>query len=399
MTSRTYRAGAFLRAAHRLQVDVAVASEEGSTLGHLHPDRELVWDLRDPSGMAEAAAKLAAEHPIDAVVPVDEAAVLAAAYTAQRLGRPGNSIPAVAATRNKLVLRQRLSGSSVGQPEWCLWPEEGSPPMVGFPCVVKPLDQAASRGVIRADDEAGLLRAGGRVREMLAADADCAKPEEGIPLLVERFVCGPEVAVEVLLVDGALQVVAVYDKPEPLDGPFFEETVYVVPSMLRPARLDSLEQTVRAAASGLGLTHGSIPAELRLGAERPVLIDLAARSIGGSCSRVLHFRSGRSLEEFILLAALGDELGELALEAGSRGVLMMPIPKGGILRSVAGREELLSKPAIDGVEVTVPTGGRVIPPPEGDRYLGFIFAHGDDAATVTAELWAAYRRLDVLIVD
>ncbi|MGB9483647.1 MAG: ATP-grasp domain-containing protein, partial [Candidatus Dormiibacterota bacterium] len=260
-------------------------------------------------------------------------------------------------------------------------------------------DQAASRGVIRVEDGAQLLEAGSRIRRALTVDPDCGSFPEGVSLLVERFVAGPEVAVEGLLFDGALAVLAIYDKPDPLDGPFFEETIYTVPSELPVGQLVQISEAVQAATRAIGLTDGPVHAELRLGGGRPVVIDLASRSIGGRCSAVLHFRSGRSLEEILLLSALGEDPGDLRLEGQTRGVMMMPIPRAGTLVSIDGRDEVVGLPGVEGVEVSVPLGGRIVPLPEGDRYLGFIFAHGSDSRSVSARLRAAYRGLRILIED
>jgi len=399
LPTRTYRARAFLEAARRLELEVVVASEEGSTLGHLRPDQELVIDLDDPAAAAQVVADRSRGWQIDAVVPVDDGAVLAAAHIAARLGRRGSPVLAVAATRNKLALRERLQAGLVDQVKWWLWSDGTAPGPVEFPAVVKPLDQAASRGVIRVDDLPQLLDAGARIRRALAVAPDCRQSPEGTSLLVEEFVAGPEVAVEGVLVNGALVVLAVYDKPEPLDGPFFEETVYTVPSELPESRLVQVGEAVQAATRALGLTDGSVHAELRLGGGRPFVVDLASRSIGGRCSAVLHFRSGRSLEEILLLSALGEDPGEVQLEGGTRGVMMMPIPQAGTLVSIAGREEVLGLPGVDGIEVSVPLGGQLVPLPEGDRYLGFIFAHGGDSRAVSARLRAAYRDLRIVIED
>jgi biotin carboxylase len=399
LPTRTYRAAAFLAAARRLELEVVVASEEGSTLGHMHPEQELVIDLDDPVGAAQLVADRSVGRQLDAVVPVDDGAVLAAAHIAQRLGLRGNPVDAVAATRSKLALRERLQAGGEGQLGWWLWPDGEAPGPVKFPAVVKPLDQAASRGVIRVDDHLQLLRAGERIRRALAFDPACTTEWQGTPLLVEEFVAGPEVAVEGVLVNGTLLALAVYDKPEPMDGPFFEETVYTVPSELRDGRMVQVLAAVQGAARAVGLTDGSVHAELRLGRERPCVIDLASRSVGGRCSAVLHFRSGRSLEEIVLLAALGEELGDVELEVGTRGVMMMPVPMAGTLISVPGREMVLGLPGVDGIEVSVPLGGRIVPLPEGDRYLGFIFAHGQDSREVTARLRTAYRELGIVIGD
>lgn len=397
LPTRSYRAAAFLEAARRLALELVIASDERSTLSHLHPERELLIDLSDPSGAAELAEELTQRAPIDAVVSADEAGVLVAAHVAQRLGLRGNPVRAVAATRNKLLLRQLLAAAQVGQPGWWSWLAGEVPGRVDFPAVVKPLDQAGSRGVIRVEDARQLVAAGSRIRQLVLADPSCVSPPAGVPLLVEDFVPGPELAVEAIVANGHFLPLAVYDKPEPLNGPYFEETIYTVPSSLDPAQLEQALATVRNATQALGLTDGPIHAELRLGGDRACLIDLAARSIGGRCSRVLRFRSGQSLEELILLAALGQNLGDLELESGVRGVMMMPIPKAGVLNSVSGLTEALSRPAVDAVEVTVPRGGNVVPLPEGDRYLGFIFAHGEAREVVAAELRGAYQQLGIVI--
>jgi hypothetical protein len=220
-----------------------------------------------------------------------------------------------------------------------------------------------------------------------------------VSLLVEEFMLGPEVAVDALLVAGDMRLLAIYDKPEPLDGPFFEETIYTVPSALAPARQREVVAVLESVVLALGLTEGALHAELRLGGAQPALIDIASRSIGGRCSRVLHFRSGRSLEEILLLAALGEDPGDLELDATARGVMMLPIPKSGTLHSVPGRDAVLAMPGVDDVELTVPVGGRVVSWPEGDRYLGFIFASGSDVGFVADQLRLAYSKLGLVIQD
>jgi biotin carboxylase len=396
LPTRSYRAAAFLSAARRLSLEVVVASEEGSTLGHLHPDQEVVIDFADPGGAVAVVALAASRIPLQAVVPADEAGVLVAAQIAERLGLPSSPVMAVAATRNKSVLRERLQTAGVIQPRWWLWPKGECLPPLDYPVVVKPLDQAASRGVIRAEDQDQLLAAGQRIRQMLRGDPECSTPAAQ-SLLVEEFVAGPEVAVEALLMAGEMRLLAIYDKPEPLDGPFFEETIYTVPSKLPRARQLEVESALGSAVRALGLTEGAIHAELRLGWEHPALIDLASRSIGGRCSRVLNFRSGRTLEELVLLAALGEDPGNLELDPRARGVMMLPVPKSGTLRSVAGRDAVLAMAGVEEVELTVPVGGRVRSWPEGERYLGFIFASGADAGSVAEELRLASSNLELSI--
>ncbi|HEY6538505.1 MAG TPA: ATP-grasp domain-containing protein [Candidatus Dormibacteraeota bacterium] len=394
----TYRATAFLVAAERLDLEVVVGSETGSALAHLHPGHELVLDLGDPEGAAEAA-RLGLEAPVDAVLAVDDQGVLAAAAISRRLGLPGNAPEAVGPTRDKLALRHRLGQANVDQPRWATWREGEAPPQIRLPAVVKPRDQAASRGVIRVDGPAELDEAGERIREMLAGDPSCLRGPGGLDLLVEEYVAGPEVAVEGMLVAGRLEILAIYDKPVPLDGPFFEETVYTVPSELGKSAQDLVAESVEQVTRALGLRLGPVHAELRLGGPGPRLVDIASRTIGGRCSAVLRFRSGRSLEEIVLLNALGEDPGDLAQEAGSRGVMMLPIPRSGVLVRVPGRDLALGLPGIEGVELTIPVGGTVRPLPEGDRYLDFITASGSDQGQVIERLERAHAALGIVIGD
>jgi biotin carboxylase len=264
--------------------------------------------------------------------------------------------------------------------------------------VVKPLDQAASRGVIRADDSDQLRAAGARIRRMLDEGCD-DRPGSKSPreLLVERFVAGPEVAAEALLRAGHLIPLTIYDKPDPLDGPYFEETIYTLPSSLSAGRAAEVWSRLGDAVRALGLDTGPVHAEFRLGDGPPKLIDLASRSIGGRCSRAIHFRSGVTLEELILLNALGDPLPATELADGGSGVMMLPVPATGRLLSVDGQAEALAVPGIEGLEITIPNGERVNGPPEGDRYLGFLFARTVDAPAAAQALRMAHASLRIQV--
>jgi biotin carboxylase len=233
---------------------------------------------------------------------------------------------------------------------------------------------------------------------MLAADG--RGPHE---LIVESFLPGPEVALEGLLVGGRLHVLALFDKPDPLDGPYFEETLYVTPSRHPAAVQDAVADVSARAAAALGLREGPLHAELRLGPGGPYVLEVAARSIGGLCSNALRFGTGLSLEEVILRHALAarDPAGAVALvperERQAAGAMMLPIPRGGILRAVRGRAEALAVPHVEEVTVTIPLGQPVVPLPEGDRYLGFVFARAESPATVEAALREAHARLRFVI--
>jgi len=408
LPTETYRATAFVRAAAALGLEVVVASNEAPTLAKLMEGRVLTLDLRHPLESADRAAAFAAKWPVDAVVGVDEASVVTAAHIAERLGLGRqNPVAAVEATRDKRLLRRRLSAAGVPQPRFvALDVDAGEADLdaairiVGLPCVVKAVDLAASRGVIRADSRAEVLAAVHRVGEMLRAICvDGSTP----PLLIETYVDGVEVAVEGLVRDGRVDVIALFDKPDPLTGPFFEETLYVSPTGLDSATQGAIVDAVHAAVAALGLRHGPIHAEVRVSGNEPVVIEVAARSIGGLCSQVLRLMcddatdTERSLEEVILRHACGLPLGAMRLVDGACGVLMLPIRTEGVLHRVTGVERAAAVAGITGVTISVPDGERVTPLPEGDRYLGFVFARGDTAAEVDTSLRKAQSLLDVEI--
>jgi biotin carboxylase len=403
LPTRTYRAAAFLEAAARLGLEVVVASDQGSSLSHLMEGRQLVVDLDRPEQAAGLAAALAAPSPLQAAVGVDEAAVLAAAAVAARLGLRHSPPEAVAATRDKRRLRAALAAAGVSQPGWEAVEAVPSAALaaagrLGYPVVLKPVDLAGSRGVIRADQPAGLVAAVERVARMLAAEPGCAGSETP-PLLVERFAGGPEVAVEGLLDAGRLRILAVFDKPDPLDGPFFEETLYITPSRLDPADLQAVVRLCGEAVAALGLTEGPIHAEVRLPSPgAPVVIEVAARSIGGRCSTALRFAGGQTLEELILRQAVGLPLGEPLVE-GAAGILMLPIERAGRLVAVEGLERARAVPGVESLSIGVPAGELLVPLPEGDRYLGFAIARGDDPAGVEAALRRAWGELHVVVTS
>jgi biotin carboxylase len=381
LPTATYRATDFVEAAAALEADVVVASDREQVLAAT--DRALTVDLDDAPGTAEAVADLDGRVPVDAVVAVDDQGVVVAAEAAARLGLPHNPPEAVAATRDKVRLRLALDRAEVRQPSFRVVDDDELPDLP-FPWVVKPLGLSGSTGVIRVDDADAAPATFERVRAIAAAPT----------LLVETFVPGPEVALEGLLRGGELEVLATFDKPDPLDGPYFEETLYVTPSR---QRLDGLHRLVQDACRAVGLTEGPVHAEARLTPDGPVLLEVAARSIGGLCGRTLRFGAGVSLEELILRHALGLPTAGMVREDVAAGVMMLPIPRTGTLVEVRGQGAARDVPGIVGLELTIPPGRPVRALPEGDRYLGFLFARGDAPAEVEAALRAAHARLDVVI--
>jgi biotin carboxylase len=263
---------------------------------------------------------------------------------------------------------------------------------IGYPCVMKPTSRAASQGVIRVDDEIQARAAAARIQALLD---DC--PE---PLVVERFVPGAEVAVEGLLIAGELDVLAIFDKPDPLEGPYFEETIYVTPSRHPSSTLAGVEKLTAGAAEALGLREGPVHAEMRIGTTGDLtILELAARSIGGLCSRSLRFGAGVSLEEVILRHALGLGGEGLSRETQASGVMMLPIRSAGILDRVSGQDRARAVDGVVGLEISIPSGREMVPLPDGDRYLGFIFARGETAEAVEEALRRAESRLRLELRD
>lgn len=400
-----YRAEAFFDAASALGIDVVVATDQPPPLAAEMEDRLVVVDFDRPEASAARIVALAQRESIDAVVGIDDRGVLTAAHANELLGLPHNPPDAVAATRNKIDMRGVFAAWSVPQPEFVVvHPDSDVPSLaeeVGLPCVIKPVSLSASTGVIRADTPAEAASVAERVRSILVAHD---RPVDE-PLLLERFVPGPEVSLEGLLHEGRLEVLALFDKPDPLDGPYFEETIYLTPSRLSAERRRAVVDAVGAGCRALGLRDGPVHAEVRVGeggtdGRHPVwVLEIAARSIGGLCSRMLRFGADLSLEELILRNAVGLGADGLTPSSPASGVMMLPIPRTGILVEVDGVDAARAVPGVVGVEITAVRGRLIEALPEGGRYLGFVFARGDTPEEVDKALRDAHAVLDVVIVD
>jgi biotin carboxylase len=398
LPTTSYRIPDFLAAAERLGVDVTVASDEPSTMEPLNRAGLLTLDFDDPVASAAAAARFAETHPIAAVVGVDERTAVAAAAIAERLGLAHDAVEAVRAAGNKALLRSALALAGAPSPGHRVFSLDDDPraaaSAVRYPCVVKPTFLAASRGVIRADDAGSFVNAWSRIAAILA-DPEVAQRggASAREILVEDYVPGAEVSLEGLLTRGRLRVLALFDKPDPLEGPFFEETIYVTPSRL-PDDLQSLcAQVAEGGCRALGLRHGPVHAELRVNEDGVWIVEIAARSIGGLCSRALRFDTGASLEELVLLQALGREPAD-EREHSASGVLMIPIPKGGVLEAVRGVDAARGIPNVVDVTISIRPGQKVVPLPEGDRYLGFVFSRASTPERAEAALREAHARLE-----
>ena len=392
-----------MEAARQIGVDLTVASEQASTLEAANPAGLLTLDFEQPDRAADAVRVFAMQYPIAGVVGVDDRTAVVAAAIATKLRLRGNPVHAAIAASDKHVQREQLAKAAVPIPRFMLHSLEEDPAAIAksikYPCVLKPVRLSASRGVIRADNPPSFLIAHGRLRAILAdPETAAACGDRARHYLVEEFIPGYEVALEGLVVDRRLHVLALFDKPDPLDGPFFEETIYVTPSTvpggLQAAIKDCADRAVRA----IGITDGPVHAELRYNENGPWLIELAARPIGGRCSAVLRFGDhGISLEEIILRHALGMAIPSLQRERLAAGVMMIPIPGAGTLRELRGLAEAKRVPLVEDVQITAHPGERLIPFPEGSRYPGFIFARGETPAAVETALREAHSRLTFVI--
>jgi biotin carboxylase len=402
LPTTTYKTPDFLAAARQLHVDVTVASEEPSTLESVNPGGLLTLDFRDEDECARKAAQFAQTYPIDAVVGVDEDTAVAAAVIARALGLPHNPVHAAVAARHKATMRQLLAEAAVPSPGHRVFDRDADPQqaakLVRYPCVAKPTFLAASRGVIRANGPREFVAAWARIRRLLDDPETAAKGGGAArEILVEDFIPGSEVALEGLLRNGQLKVLALFDKPDPLEGPYFEETIYVTPSRLGRHIQERIAQVASHGALALGLRDGPIHAELRVNESGPWLIEVAARSIGGLCSRTLRFGTGMSLEELILRHALQREMPVPERERLAAGVMMIPIPRAGVLEEVRGLPEARAVADIEDVTISAHIGQTLVPLPEGSRYPGFIFSRAATPERAEAALREAHGLLEFRI--
>jgi biotin carboxylase len=391
----SYRTLPFIDAAHRLDIDVLVASEGRHSVVSAYADG-LHIDVRDIDTALATILRVAKKRPFGAVLGTDDATSELAALVAAHLALPHNPPEAARYARRKDLGRQRLARQGINVPRHrCIdlrMPLSPQAEEVRFPCVLKPLSLSASRGVMRADNVHEFLQACARIERLLH--------KENVPeqdrLLAEDFVPGVEVAVEGLLDDGELQVLAIFDKPEPLDGPYFEETYYVTPSRLVQSIQTRLRREIARACRAYGLCEGPIHAECRINSEGVWILEVAARTIGGLCGRLFRYGVGYGLEELVLAQALGHSLSVNAERSGA-GVLMIPVPQAGILRRVEGVMAAQRVPYIDEVVIQLREGYELVPWPEGSSYLGFIFACAPTPALAEAALRQAHRCLNIVV--
>jgi biotin carboxylase len=389
----SYRNEDFLEAARRLDVEVIPVADYCPQLAPgwgLDPMLAVPFD--QPAVALQAVLWHLAHKP-DAVLAVDDHGLELAALLRERLGLPGNPVSAVMAARDKLVFRQMLRNQGFNCPGFRNLPSDVQPEAIAaelpYPQVVKARRLSSSRGVVRVDGSEQLISAARRVRQ-IQGRADREAHELG--LVIEDFIPGKEHALEGLLSEGQLSVLALFDKPDPLDGPYFEETIYVTPSRLPPSTQQDIADTVQRACAIAGLVSGPVHAEMRVNHQGVWLLEIAARSIGGLCGRVLRHALHMSLEEVVLRHALGMPLPAPESD-GAAGVMMIPVPKRGIYQGVSGLEVARRVPGITDIHIAVEPGTLILPVPEGASYLGFIFSQAPTSQQAENALRVAHALL------
>jgi biotin carboxylase len=389
-----YQTRSFTEAAHRLGIEVLLATDRCHVLEDPWRDNAIPVRFEEP----EAAAELLARSSVDGVVAVADRPTVVAALTAKRLGLPYHPPLAVAACRDKHRMREVFSGAGLPAPEYFRVALDRDPREIAgrahFPCVLKPLGLSASRGVIRANNGDEFVAAFERIRRILQQPEIRQFHEAwNEAIQIEQYIEGREFALEGLMTRGELEVLAIFDKPDPLEGPFFEETIYVRPSRDSREVQSAIVDATRRAVRALELYHGPIHAEMRVNDRGVFMLEVAARPIGGLCARALRFTAGLTLEEVVILHATENMPHDLTLFPPASGVMMIPVPRAGVFEAVTGIEEALRTPGVDDIVITAKIGQKLLPLPEGASYTGFIFAGGDDAAFVENALRTAHSKL------
>ncbi|MBW8861908.1 MAG: ATP-grasp domain-containing protein [Acidobacteria bacterium] len=415
-TTTGYQTRAFGDAAEQLGVELVFATDRCHLIEDPWQDGAIAIRFYDEEASVSAIVAAAAARSIDGIVVVGDRPAVIAARVAQALGIPWHPPAAAAIATNKLRTRECLRAAGLPVPFFLPTSLSSQPSAMsnGFPCVVKPVALSGSRGVMRANDERELSAAIERLRTLMQSpEVRAERNEAHDTALVEGFIPGREYAVEALMREGTLQVLAIFDKPDPLDGPFFEETIYVTPSSASDGEQSAIQEAIAGAAAAIGLRHGPIHAECRVNADGVFVLEVAPRPIGGLCARALRFASAAGLkpqsssleprasaipfEQLLLRHALGEDVRQWRRESAASGVMMIPIARRGIYRRVEGVDAARAVPSVDDVRITAKADQLLIPLPEGASYLGFIFARAGNAADVERALRTAHARLQFTI--
>ncbi len=410
-TTTGYQAQAFVDAAEKLGLEVVFGTDRCHILDDPWGDDALPLRFEDPQENTRKIAEAARERPFVALIQIGDRATETAALASKALGLLNHPPEAAEACRDKYLAHGRLRQAGLNVPDYRRFPLDADPRALlatgtvtlDAPRVLKPLALSASRGVIRADTAEEFVRAFERIRALLKSpEVGVLREETSNFIQVETYIEGDEVAVEAVVDRGRLRVLAIFDKPDPLTGPFFEETIYVTPSRMPRATQQEIVETLAKATAALGLYHGPVHAELRINSSGIWVMEVAARSIGGLCSRALRFEiplvdKEVSLEELLIRLMLGLDISRIYREDAASGVMMIPIPAAGFYQETQGIDEARATSGIEDVVITAKVSQKLVPLPEGSSYLGFIFARGGSPGFVENALRRAHERLRFVI--
>ncbi|HZV87127.1 MAG TPA: ATP-grasp domain-containing protein [Candidatus Binatus sp.] len=400
-----YQTRSFDEAAHKLGIDLVFVTDRCHQLEDPWGDRAIPVHFESPDAAAYAVLEaVRGQHQsIDGILALGDRPAVAASYVARGLGILYNHPAAVEACRSKLRMREVFREAGLRVPWFrsiSLSPTP-EPALLGvsYPCVAKPLSLSASQGVVRANSREEFVAAATRIRRLLESPEIRATREPNLDqILVEGYIPGREVAVEGLLTDGKLRVLAIFDKPDPLEGPYFEETIYVTPSRLAASHQREIERCAVDAVRALGLSQGPVHAEFRINDDGIWPLEVAPRPIGGLCARALRFAPDAAsqtigLEELLLRHSLGLPGSDWPREQAASGVMMIPLPKSGVLERIEGEDAARNVPGITALEITARLHDYIAAWPEGSSYLGFLFATGNTADEVEQAIRTAHANL------
>ena len=405
-TTTGYQIRSFGDAARKLGVRLVFASDRCDQLDDPWWDAAIPVRFHLEDAAVDAVTRALAPHPPAAVIAVGDQPVVVAARVATAFGLPGNPPHAAATSRDKLASRRAFSAAGLPSPSFrAVSLGDDAVRLAGevqYPSVLKPLRMSGSRGVMRIDSPAAFVNAFERLRRLLQPPELRSETDDAhVEVLIESFIPGTEFALEGALTGGRLSVFALFDKPDPLDGPFFEETIYVTPSRAERPVQQAMAEQVEAAARAIGLQYGPVHAECRVNANRVIVLEVAARPIGGLCSAAVRLEDRRgepaSLEEVLLRHALGQDITGFRRSPVASGVMMIPIPRRGVYKDVTGVEQALTVGGVEGIRITAKPDTVLVPLPEGRSYLGFIFARGETPDAVERSLREAHNRLQFRI--
>ena len=400
--SASYRTGPFMNAIKKLDLKVLVISDKSQVFSGKYPDNLIIINFNHWKDKSVEISKWANNNGLKAVIGVDEESIVLAANLSNFLNVDHNSIESVLLTQNKYLMRTELKKTGLCSPWFKIFSiYESSNKIINeisFPCVIKPTFLSGSRGVMRVNTKKELSEGIKTLNELLSLDELRKRAgKQSDYIMIEEYIPGKEVAIEGIVSEGKLTMLAIFDKPELLEGPTFEETIIVTPSVLTKKIQYSLLETLQIVVKALGIVKGPVHAEARINRNGNYILECASRSIGGLCSKVLEFQGGISLEELILRSYLGRNIEKSKLIGNARGVMMMPTEKKGILKEIGGVKDALVVNGVTDLQITVKPGEKLQPLPKGDRYLGFIFAEGNNQEFVINALKNAWSKIEIVL--